>query len=421
MTWLTSPAHARWLEAEGDRLLEFGRASRAPRRRVRLARRRRRARARPAGRAVDHLPDDARLRARPPDGPARTAARSPTTGSRRCAGGSTTTSTAAGTPRSVADGPTDDRQDGLRARVRRARRRQRDRAPAGRAARELLDEALERAARAASGTTSTAWSSSSGTRRSTTLDGYRGVNANMHTRRGAARRPPTCSATPSLRDRALRIVTRVVHDLGRAATSGGSPSTSTPHWTPAARVQRRRAGAPVPALRRDDRPLAGVGPAGAAPARRRSGDRRPGLAARRRAWRCSTRPCARAGRSTARTGSSTPSTGTAHPVVRERMHWVAAEATATAAALHAATGDPSYAAWYAHLVGARRRPASSTPSAGPGATSCRRRTAPSSVTWAGKPDAYHAVPGHPAPAAAARPRPSRPPSPAASSPDPPFR
>ena len=30
MSWLSSPAHARWLEAEGDRLLEFGRASRHP-------------------------------------------------------------------------------------------------------------------------------------------------------------------------------------------------------------------------------------------------------------------------------------------------------------------------------------------------------------------------------------------------------
>ena len=30
MTWLTDPAHARWLEAEGDRLLEFGRAARHP-------------------------------------------------------------------------------------------------------------------------------------------------------------------------------------------------------------------------------------------------------------------------------------------------------------------------------------------------------------------------------------------------------
>ena len=34
------------------------------------------------------------------------------------------------------------------------------------------------------------------------------------------------------------------------------------------------------------------------------------------------------------------------PVVRERMHWVPAEATATAAALYAATGDASYAGWY---------------------------------------------------------------------------
>ena len=30
MTWLDTPAHARWLEAEGDRLLEFGRAYRHP-------------------------------------------------------------------------------------------------------------------------------------------------------------------------------------------------------------------------------------------------------------------------------------------------------------------------------------------------------------------------------------------------------
>ncbi|MGZ4493545.1 MAG: AGE family epimerase/isomerase, partial [Nocardioides sp.] len=30
MMWLNNPAHARWLEAEGDRLLDFGRASRHP-------------------------------------------------------------------------------------------------------------------------------------------------------------------------------------------------------------------------------------------------------------------------------------------------------------------------------------------------------------------------------------------------------
>lgn len=77
------------------------------------------------------------------------------------------------------------------------------------------------------------------------------------------------------------------------------------------------------------------------------------------------------------------------PVVRERMHWVAAEATATAAALYAATGEPSYAEWYAtwweHVAdcfldrehGSWRHELSPT-------------NAPSAVTWKGKPDTYHA-------------------------------
>ena len=30
MTWLTDPAHRRWLEGETDRLLEFSRAARHP-------------------------------------------------------------------------------------------------------------------------------------------------------------------------------------------------------------------------------------------------------------------------------------------------------------------------------------------------------------------------------------------------------
>ena len=77
------------------------------------------------------------------------------------------------------------------------------------------------------------------------------------------------------------------------------------------------------------------------------------------------------------------------PVVRERMHWVAAESTATAAALYAATGEATYADWYAtwwqHVAdcfldtehGSWRHELSP-------------RNTPSSVTWAGKPDTYHA-------------------------------
>jgi mannose/cellobiose epimerase-like protein (N-acyl-D-glucosamine 2-epimerase family) len=77
------------------------------------------------------------------------------------------------------------------------------------------------------------------------------------------------------------------------------------------------------------------------------------------------------------------------PVIRERMHWVAAEATATAAALYAATGEAGYADWYAtwwrHVAdcfldterGSWHHELSPT-------------NQPSSVTWSGKPDTYHA-------------------------------
>jgi sulfoquinovose isomerase len=77
------------------------------------------------------------------------------------------------------------------------------------------------------------------------------------------------------------------------------------------------------------------------------------------------------------------------PVVRERMHWVVAEATAAAAALWNATGDTPYDAWYRawwdhiatvfidHRLGSwhyELDPANR----------------PGGVTWRGKPDTYHA-------------------------------
>ena len=77
------------------------------------------------------------------------------------------------------------------------------------------------------------------------------------------------------------------------------------------------------------------------------------------------------------------------PVVRERMHWVAAEATATAAALWRATGDASYAAWYEtwwdhvatvfvdHRLGSWHH-------------ELDPQNRPGGVTWRGKPDTYHA-------------------------------
>jgi sulfoquinovose isomerase len=77
------------------------------------------------------------------------------------------------------------------------------------------------------------------------------------------------------------------------------------------------------------------------------------------------------------------------PVVRERMHWVAAEGTAAAAALFAATGDPSYADWYEtwwqHIADHFR-----DPERGSWRHELSPSNTPSHQTWAGKPDTYHA-------------------------------
>lgn len=78
------------------------------------------------------------------------------------------------------------------------------------------------------------------------------------------------------------------------------------------------------------------------------------------------------------------------PVVRERMHWVAAEAIAAAAALHRRTGEEAYerhyAAWWAyareHLLDHR---------GGSWHHELDASNQPQASVWAGKPDLYHAV------------------------------
>ncbi|MBZ5738144.1 AGE family epimerase/isomerase [Nocardioides mangrovi] len=78
------------------------------------------------------------------------------------------------------------------------------------------------------------------------------------------------------------------------------------------------------------------------------------------------------------------------PVVRQRMHWVAAEAGAAAAALARRTGDPAYEAWYArswdyiegHLIDR---------DGGSWWHELDPENRPAAGTWSGKPDLYHAV------------------------------
>ena len=337
---------------------------------------------------MDQLPDDPRLLPRPPHGPARTAGRWPTTGSPRCAGRFR-----------------DEEHGGWYAKVGRRRTRSRPtRRPTS--TRSWCSPARERhggrpagRARAAGRALGVLRRALLGRRRRhgrravgrvvDTLDGYRGVNANMHTRRGAALRRGRARTTPRCATQAQRILTRVVHDFARG-NQWRIPEHFDATWTP---VLDYNVDEPAHPFRPYGATIghwlewarlalhlrAGLGRRGTRLAARRRGRALRGLRARGLGGR----RCA--------TASSTPSTGTVKPVVRERMHWVAAEATATAAALHAATGDPAYAALVRDLVGARRRPLPRRPSAGRGGTSCRRTTGPSGLTWAGKPDTYHAV------------------------------
>ena len=78
-----------------------------------------------------------------------------------------------------------------------------------------------------------------------------------------------------------------------------------------------------------------------------------------------------------------------NPVVRDRMHWVTAEAIGAAAALYTRTADEEYAAWYARAWDYAQRylvdheHGSWHHQLTPGNT-------PTGTVWPGKPDLYHA-------------------------------
>lgn len=220
----------------------------------------------------------------------------------------------------------------------------------------------------------------------TTLDGYRGVNANMHTVE-ALLAAADVRRDRRLLDRALRILTRIVHDFARS-NSWRIPehfdrdwnavldyNLDTPahpfrpygatigHWLEWARLSLHvRAalgdGAP-PWLLDDARSLfdAAVG----------------------EGWAVD-----------GGAGFVYTVDWQGRPVVRERMHWVAAEATATAAALWSVTGERKYADWYEQwwdyvaTVFIDRDLGSWRHELDPG-------NQPSSVVWSGKPDTYHAL------------------------------
>jgi len=218
-----------------------------------------------------------------------------------------------------------------------------------------------------------------------TLDSYRGVNANMHTVE-ALLAAADVLGDPKLRDRVLRIVTRVVHDLA-ASHEWRIPEHFDEDWNP---ILEYNVDEPAHAFRPYGATIghwlewarlalhlrAGLGDA--APDWLLDDARSLFDASVREGWAVD-----------GADGFVYTVDWSGKPVVRERMHWVAAEATAAAAALHAATGDPSYARWYAtwweHIDTCFR-----DLERGSWHHELSPANEPSGLTWQGKPDIYHA-------------------------------
>lgn len=219
----------------------------------------------------------------------------------------------------------------------------------------------------------------------TELDPYRGVNANMHTVE-ALLAAADVTGDRSLLEKAQRITTRVVHDLARG-NAWRIPEHFDESWQPILDYNQ-------------DTPAHPFRPFGATVGHwlewsRLSLHIAAALGAEAPDWMLED---ARAlfEASIAEGWAVDGADGFVYtvdwegrPVVRERMHWVAAEATATAAALFHATGESTYDDWYRtwwdhvadvfldHDLGSWRHELDPA-------------NRPSGVVWNGKPDAYHA-------------------------------
>jgi sulfoquinovose isomerase len=220
----------------------------------------------------------------------------------------------------------------------------------------------------------------------TSVDGYRGVNANMHTVEALLSAADVLGDS-SLRDKARRIVTRVVHDLA-ANNSWRVPEHFDSTWTPLFEYNA-------------DQPAHPFRPFGATIGHwlewaRLTLHLRAALGAAAEDWmlddaRALFQAAIHEGWAIDGADGFVYTVGwDGVPVVRERMHWVVAEATATAAALYQATGDESYAGWYEtwweHIgscfldleLGSWHHELSPL-------------NQPSGLIWNGKPDTYHAL------------------------------
>ncbi|HST65376.1 MAG TPA: AGE family epimerase/isomerase [Mycobacteriales bacterium] len=219
-----------------------------------------------------------------------------------------------------------------------------------------------------------------------TLDPYRGVNANMHTVE-AFLAAADVTGDAVWRRRALRITERVVHGFARDA-GWMLPEHFDASWSPRPDYNR-------------DHPADQFRPYGVTIGHlfewsRLALDVRAALGPDAPDWLL---PDARALFATGleRGWAADGADGFVYtvdpagrPVVRERMHWVVAEALAAAATLHRTTGDGDYAAAYARSWEFAERFLIDREH-GSWHHELDEHNRPAATVWPGKPDAYHVV------------------------------
>ena len=175
-----------------------------------------------------------------------------------------------------------------------------------------------------------------------TLEAYRGVNANMHLVE-ALLAAHDVTGDPGLLDRARRVTTRVVHELGRRH-GFRLPEHFTEAWEP------------LPDFNRED-PAHPFRPYGVTVGHLLEWSRLTLLLGRALGpdaptWVRRTTPARLFDRAVSDGWSGGEHPGFCYttdfegrPVVTHRMHWVVAEAVAAASVLAQDTGDPTYDAW----------------------------------------------------------------------------
>jgi sulfoquinovose isomerase len=220
----------------------------------------------------------------------------------------------------------------------------------------------------------------------TTLQPYRGANANMHAVE-ALLAAADATADPALLDQALGIARRIVGEFAEPQ-HWRIPEHFTPEWQPMLEYHREE----------PDHPFQ---PYGATVGHGFEWSRlllhvEAALAARAPGWLLPAsvalfdRAVADGWFTDGRPGFVYTTDWDGTPVVRDRMWWVAAEAVAAAAALHRRTGDTRYAdlaaTWWAfieqHHLDREH---------GSWIHQLDERNAPTDTVWPGKPDLYHAV------------------------------